>query len=293
MPAPVVPAKTYKHNQKTAMHLRLLILLLSALLLRGHMCSKALAQEAELEPINFAYAAWIGSGYYQLEDRDLYVLRLPIAIPLRSVNDDSWRISLLLPVIFAYEQFNSNFLDYITDDILGAAFVPGVEVQIPVSKNWTLKPFGQIGIGYSESTTTYIYGGGIKSLYSFQWDRVDFGLGNSLVFADEDATGNSEDEGFSMFQLGLDARHLINFSTGNRDVDIGSYVVVSRFLDTFDFFGINGDVSQRIRTLVQIGLTLGIDPPVTLLGIDFSRVGIDYTFGKDFSGIGLNLGFPF
>lgn len=275
------------------MRFRLLIFLLPVLLLCGPMCSKALAQEAELSPINFAYATWIGSGYYQLEDRDLYVLRLPIAIPIRSMNDDHWGINLLLPVTFAYEQFNSNFLDYIFDDILGAAFVPGVEVQIPVSKNWTLKPFGQIGIGYSESTTTYIYGGGIKSLYSFQWSGVDFGLGNSLIFAGEDATGNSEDEGFSMFQIGLDARHLINFSTGNRDTDIGSYVVVSQFLDTFDFFGINGEVSQRVRTLVQIGVTLSIDPPVTLLGIDFSRVGIDYTFGNDFNGIGLNLGFPF
>jgi len=275
------------------MRLRLLILLLPVLLLYGHRCSKALAQEADLAPINFAYATWIGSGYYQLEDRKLYVLRIPIAIPLRSVNDDHWGINLLLPVTFAYEQFNSNFFDFNIDDILGAAFVPGVEVQIPVSKNWILKPFGQIGIGYSESTTTYIYGVGIKSLYSFQWGRVDFGLGNSLIFAGEDATGNSEDEGFSMLQIGLDARHLINFTTGKRDADIGSYVVVSRFLDTVDFFGINGEVSQKIRTLVQIGLTLGIDPAVTLLGIDFSRVGIDYTFGNDFSGIGLNLGFPF
>jgi hypothetical protein len=175
----------------------------------------------------------------------------------------------------------------------GAAFLPGVEVQILVSNNWILKPFGQIGIGYSESTTTYIYGVGIKSLYNFQWGRVDFGFGNSLVFADEDSTGNSEDEGFSMFQVGLGARHLINFSTGNRDADIGSYFVVSRFLDTIDFFEINGKRFQRIRTFAQIGLTLGIDPPVTLLGIDFSRVGIDYTFGRDFSGIGLNLGFPF
>ena len=275
------------------MRLRLLILLLPTLLLHGHICSKALAQEVELAPINFAYATWIGSGYYQLADRELYVLRIPIAIPPRSVNDDHWDINLLLPITFAYEQFDSNFFDFNIDDIPGAAFVPGIEVQIPVSKNWILKPFGQIGIGYSESTTTYIYGGGIKSLYSFQWSGVDFGLGNSLIFAGEDATGNSEDEGFSMFQIGLDARHLINFSTGNRDTDIGSYVVVSQFLDTFDFFGINGEVSQRVRTLVQIGLTLGIDPPVTLLGIDFSRVGIDYTFGNDFSGIGLNLGFPF
>ena len=273
------------------MRLRLLSLLLPALLLSGHVCSKALAQEAE--PINFAYATWIGSGYYHLTDRELYVLRIPIAISLRSVNDDHWGINLLLPVTFAYEEFGSNFSDYIIDDILGAAFVPGVEVQIPVGKNWILKPFGQIGIGYSESTTTYIYGGGIKSLYSFQWGRVDFGLGNSLTFAVEDATGNSEDEGFSMLQIGLDARHLINFSTGNREADIGSYVVVSQFMDTFDFFGINGEVSQRVRTLVQIGLTLGIDRPVTLLGIDFSLVGIDYTFGKDFSGIGINLGFPF
>ena len=275
------------------MRLRLLIFLLPALLLSGHMRSKALAQEVELQPINFAYATWIGSGYYQLEDRKIYVLRIPAAVSLRSMSDEHWGINLLLPVTFAYEQFDLDFLDYIVDGIQGAAFVPGVEIQIPVSKNWVLKPFAQIGIGYSESTATYIYGGGIKSLYSFQWGRVEFGLGNSLIFAVEDATGDSEDEGFSMFQIGLDARHLVDFTIGKRDADIGSYVVVSRFLDTMDFFGITGEVSQRIRTLYQIGLTLGMDPPVTLLGIDFSRAGIDYTFGEDFFGIGLNLGFPF
>jgi hypothetical protein len=264
-----------------------------ALLLSGLIHQKALAQEVELQPINFAYATWIGSGFYQLADRKLYVLRIPVAIPLRSMNDDQWGINLLLPVTLAYEQFDFNSIDDIIEDIQGAAFVPGVEVIIPVSKNWALKPFAQIGIGYSESATTYIYGGGIKSLYSFQWGRVDFGLGNSLIFAAEETPGDNEDEGFSMFQIGLDARHLVDFTTGKRDADIGSYVVYSGFLDTFDFFGITGDVSQRIRRLVQVGLTLGLDPPITLLGIDFSRAGIDYTFGEDFSGIGLNLGFPF
>ena len=253
------------------MRLRLLISLLLALFLHGHMCSKAFAQEAEPSPISFAYATWIGSGYYQFEDRKLYVLRIPVALPLKSISDDDWGINLLLPATFAYEESDTD----IVDGIKGAAFVPGVEVQIPISKNWILKPFGQIGIGYSESATTYIYGGGIKSLYSFRRGRIDFGLGNSLIFAAENASGNSRDEGFSMFQIGLDARHLLNFSTGNRDADIGSYIVVSRFLDTIDFFGIKGEVSQRIRELVQIGLTLGMDPPVTLLGIDFSRVGID------------------
>jgi len=271
------------------MRLRLLILLLLALLLLGHMRSKALAQTEELASINFAYATWIGSGYYRLAGRKLYVLRVPVSIQLRPVKEDQWGIGLKLPVTLAYEDLDFD----IFDGIHGTAFLPGVEVQIRVTKNWVLKPFGQIGIGYSESTTTYISGGGIKSLYSFKWGSVDFGLGNSLIFAVEDATGDSEDEGFSMFQIGLDARHLINFSEGKQDADIGSYVVVSRFLDTMDFFGITGEVSQRIRTLVQVGLTLGMDPPVTLLGIDFSRAGIDYTFGEDFSGIGLNLGFPF
>jgi hypothetical protein len=107
------------------MRLRLLILLLPVLLLRGHMFSKALAQEAELSPINFAYATWIGSGYYQLADLELYVLRIPIAIPLRSVNDDHWGINLLLPVTFAYEQFDSNFLDLNIDDIPGRSLFAG------------------------------------------------------------------------------------------------------------------------------------------------------------------------
>ena len=108
------------------MRLRLLIFLLPALLLSGYMRSKALAQEVELQPINFAYATWIGSGYYQLEDRKMYVLRIPAAVSLRSMSDEHWGINLLLPVTIAYEKFDSNFLDYIVDGIQGAAFVPGV-----------------------------------------------------------------------------------------------------------------------------------------------------------------------
>ena len=77
---------------------RLLILLLLALLPLGHMRSKALAQTEELASINFAYATWIGSGYYRLAGRKLYVLRIPAAIPLRSMNDDHWGVNLLLPV---------------------------------------------------------------------------------------------------------------------------------------------------------------------------------------------------
>jgi len=117
---------------------------------------------------------------------------MPAAFTLRAADleksalIDRLGFRLLLPAAIGFEEETD------TNFSFGAlAFVPGLEVQIPVNKYWALKPFAQLGAG-KDSTggdLQYIYGGGLRSLISLPWKKFVFGIGNSLILAgDRDAT---------------------------------------------------------------------------------------------------------
>jgi hypothetical protein len=102
------------------------------------------------ELLNYSFAVWVGSGFYNVSgaNKRVAVLRVPAAYTLRpSQYDkadfrDKLGFRLLFPAVVALqEETDTNFT-------FGAgALVPGLEVQIPVNSFWTLKPFAQFGAG--------------------------------------------------------------------------------------------------------------------------------------------------
>jgi hypothetical protein len=247
---------------------------------------------------NYSFAVWLGSGVYKVNDADkkLAVLRVPARYSLRpmqldaSAPVDRLGFRLLLPAVLAYQKETETNFDY------GVfAFVPGLEIEIPVNKYWALKPFGQIGGGKDTAggTLQYIYGGGIKSLVSFPWRKFVFGIGNSWVVAEDHDASSHETSGFSLFNAGLDIRHPTNFTLFDRQLDIGGYFVVNYFKNNVDLLSADG-TTNKLNTLYEVGLTLGTKEPVETWMVSFDRVGIDYRWGDEgLKGIGFNLGFPF
>jgi hypothetical protein len=248
--------------------------------------------------LNYSFAVWIGSGVYKVPNADkrFAVLRAPLGYTFRSAQYDKPKFrdrlgfKLLLPAVVAVEDETE------TDFTFGAAaFVPGLEVQIPVNEYWTLKPFGQFGAGKDTAggDLNYIYGGGVRSLISFPWEKFLFGIGNSVVLAEDKNATTDESSGFSMLEAGLDVSHPIGFTFQGRELDAGFFFVVSRFFNRVDFLEDGGE-TERLNRLYTIGLTLGTRESVSIWQIDFDRVGIDYRWGNaGFQGIGFNLGFPF
>ena len=248
--------------------------------------------------MNYSFAVWVGSGIYKVKgvDKRFAVVRAPIAYTLRDAQYDKAAFRdrlgfrLLLPAIVAIEdETDTNFT------FGSMAFVPGLEVQIPVNKYWTLKPFGQFGAGKDTDggDVQYIYGGGARSLVSFPWKKFKFGIGNSIILAEDRDSGSDERTGFSMLEAGLDVRHPIGLSFRNRALDAGVFFVVSRFFNRVDFLEDGGE-SERVNRIFNIGVTLGPREPVSIWKVDFDRVGIDYRWGNSgFRGIGFNMGFPF
>ena len=258
----------------------------------------ALAGEDPGDLFNYSFAVWLGSGVYNISDADkkLAVLRVPARYRLRPMQSDKSAfidrlgLRLLLPAVLAYEEETE------TDFSFGAfAFVPGLEMEIPVNKYWALKPFGQIGAGKDTAggTLQYIYGGGIKSLVSIPWRKFVFGIGNSWIVAEDKDASSHDTTGFSLFNAGLDIRHPTNFTIFDRQLDIGGYFIINYFRNNVDLFSADGNTS-RLNTLYEVGLTFGVSEAVSIWKVDLERVGIDYRWGDEgLKGIGFNLGFPF
>lgn len=273
-----------------------LILTLSIIVVGG--TKQALAGEDPGDLYNYSFAVWLGSGVYKINDADkkLAVLRIPAGYTLRPIQDnkpamiDRVGFRLLLPAVVSYESETD------TDFSFGSiAFVPGLEVQIPVNKYWALKPFAQFGVGKDTAggTTQYIYGGGFRSLISIPWQKFVFGIGNSWVLAEDRDAKSNDTIGFSMFNAGLDIRHPTNWTLFDRKLDISGFFIVNYFQNEVDILNDEGDTS-KINTLYDVGLTFGFNDPVDIWLVSFDRVGIDYRWGdQGFKGVGFNLGFPF
>ncbi len=250
------------------------------------------------ELFNYSFAVWLGSGYYRVRDANkrIAVLRVPAKYTLRptDIEQTSWfdrlGFRLLLPAVVAYQEETS------TNFSFGAfAFVPGLEVQIPVNDYWTLKPFVQAGAGQDTAggKVRYIYGAGAKSLISIPWNKFVFGIGNSLVLAEDRDSTSKNSSGFSLVNAGLDVQYPTNLTIFDRQLDIGAFVVANFFRNRVDILE-DEDDTKRISSLYSVGLTAGSKDPISIWKVSVDRVGIEYRWGnQDFTGIGFNMGFPF
>ena len=258
----------------------------------------ALGSDDPDELLNYSFGVWVGSGIYKVKgaDKRFVVLRIPAAYTFRKAQYDKDRFidrlgyRLLIPAVLAVQdETDTNYT------FGAAAFVPGLEVQVPVNRFWTLKPFGQFGAGKDTAggNLTYIYGGGARSLISFPWNRFEFGIGNSVILAKDKNASNGDTNGFSMLEAGLDVTHPIGLTFRDHELRAGLFFVASRFFNRVEFLE-DGEDTERVNRIFNVGLTLGTDESVSIWKFSVDRVGVNYRWGNaGFRGIGFNLGFPF
>ena len=242
--------------------------------------------------INYAYATWVGTGYYSFGDRSALILRGRWAPRLlESHSHRRWELELLL-------EGTVGFYDFLTGDTSVAAVtaVPGLRVTYPVRDNWWLKPFGQIGVGkdFSGGDTTLIGAAGIKSLADFsRANDVVWQLGNSLMFADNSQSDeNLNDDGFSMFEVGLNRRSPIEARVLGRPTDLNLFFVYTEFINDLEFFQADFN-DERLKRLYKFGVAFTAQEKFSILGIKFGGGGVHVSLGDNYFGIGLNTGFPF
>lgn len=261
-------------------------------------CVNALgAVDDELDAtLNFAYATILGTGAYKVGERSVYVLNFPFSMTLREANEAQWGLKLELPFTVGIHDFDLRGVveDHTLDRLETLGFTPGLEVSIPLDDRWTLKPFGQIGytVDLREDHDAYVYVGGIKSLSVYPLESFTISVGASVTVAGQTEVSSSKSSGFGVAALGLDFRRALGVELYGYQLDGSLYVIANKYFNQLEFLSV-GDEEFSIDKTLEVGVTVGTERPVKILGVNWQRVGMGFVYGDEIEAISFNLGFPF
>ncbi len=246
--------------------------------------------------LNFAYAAQLGIGRYEVGDLTATTLKLPISIPLRRGNKDRWGMSLKLPITAGRYEASDGFpgIEFL-DQVDAVGVVPGIHFRVPVKPNWRLAPFLDVGLGKDLDTdrSAVLIAAGLGSRAHWPWKNTILTLGNRISWASNRTTDGDDSLSYANIETGLDLRLPPSVHFLGRENYWSVYFMNLYFVPQLDFSRV-GSRRQDAVQLWEVGVTFGSDETRKILWIIPVRVfGIAYRFGDGFRGVRLTAGFPF
>jgi hypothetical protein len=244
------------------------------------------AQETGAVSVHWAYSAYFGTGWYRVTgDRDVFVVRMTARWDRSEASLDSDGKKTLgyhfkIPVSLGLDSFDP-------DDPLEAADLdnvtflsvnPGIAVEIPVNRSWSLRPYASIGYGdeLGGSQSAWTYWGGLKSRFSFQAGKLDWHLLNQVGFV-----GYTPNEGRDDMIWPVMAGLEFDYPVGAPRAD-GDQTLL-HWYGTYTFFGndleftASPTLDKAIDDQWEIGAAIGRrNSPIPIWFLRFDRLGLGY-----------------
>ena len=262
--------------------------------------SSLFAEEVDIEPVNWAYSSVFGTGWYQVDgNQSLFALSLPIRQVLRksSLSESGQReigveIDWALSVGFYQIDDLPGLLD--PDNFGSAVFTPGIELEIPITQKWTLRPYANFGWGtkLGSSDNAWVYYTGIKSRYIFPTASSNWALINSIYYAGyTPSVGSSSD--LAVLQTGMEYRQkLKKISKKHGPVDL-HWTLNYSYIGEELTFGLPDGSIDAVDDQIEMAVAYGYrNKPIKLWFMEFDNLGIGYRFSSNgtFKGISINFG---
>lgn len=252
----------------------------------------ALAQVDEGDFVHWAYSAFFGTGWYSLgEEESVFAMSYGPRWGLRdaSLNEDGERsigIELRMLLSGSLHEFDLSNIPGITDidNVSTLSAVPGIEVEIPITTHWSLKPVTYLGWGTAlgGGSSSWIYWVGLKSRYELPSGSLNWALINTLYYI-----GYTPDTGSSgaitPLMTGLEIQHRFGDTTlGGDPLYLRWHAAYTRYYD-FEFSDEVVEVLGRTRTDVTDEWELGValykaDRPLQLWFLKWDQIGVAYRF---------------
>jgi len=249
--------------------------------------------------VHWAYSAYFGTGWYQVANaQDVFVMRFSPRWHWREAafDEDGGRkvgLEFRLPVTFGVHRFDGLEIPGIIDiDNFGSASVtPGVEIDIPVTERWSLKPLAYLGWGteLNGHQSAWSYWTVVKSRYLLGGDGLKLSLGNCLAYIGYTPNDGPSSDAVPVmagleFQWPVDGGRL-----GVKPFDIEGHVLYTAYMDNLNFlFG--GVSSAKIADEWELGLAIGKGPgKISFWHLEWDRIGLAYRFSGsgEFDGVSL------
>jgi hypothetical protein len=249
----------------------------------------AAAQDADVDPLllTLERAGAVSSAHatsYQ-------IYRMPLSYAVRDPADHQWGLSLTFPVsLGANELSASTGAGDFFERIQTLSIVPGLEVQTFLGPSWVLKPYAEAGLrattlGENSDATVAI---GVRSVGEYAVGAAAVRIGLAARYASPRTHRDVIDD-YTSLEVGVDVQRPLGFTAWRHAVSGGVYAI-TRY---FPRFPLPETSSLQFAWTHEVGLSLSTSPTAKILGIKIPWIGLGYRFGDAFTGVRLNLSFPF
>lgn len=274
--------------------MRLFKLLVTAV--AGFAAFPADAQESDSGVANYAYSIFVGTGRYNITDRTIYVVRMPLEFQLSEPDYADYRLgyALMVPLSVGITNFDDfrDLPEFDIDSLQTVSFAPGVEIQVPAAENWLVKPFAQAGLGWDMQSSTHsiIWGAGARTRAWFG-ENQNLLVGGELLWAGNNPNNEEPDTRFTRLALGAEYKWQTNWEPFGRRVSLHTRVIQWIYGDGLR---LEPPIERvNIDNATEIGVSFGISPPINILGYKFRQGGIGYERSDEYNAITLFTTFPF
>ena len=255
------------------------------------------AQEDTASSVPWAYGAYFGTGWYQIEgDRDIYVIRYTPRWEFREADlaEDGTRtigFEFRFPITFGLDNFSYDDLvgSADPDNLTSLSVTPGIDITIPITEKWWLRPFAAVGWGgtFNSSESVVTYWGGVKSRYSFQHGKLDWALLNSVTYVGHTPSEGPSDDFWPMMAALEFDYPLGNLTLGGEQAILNWYGMYTTFENRLES-RLGDDSTVQITDQWEIGFSIHKEhEPIKIWWFKYDRLGLAYRFSTsgDFKGI--------
>lgn len=246
---------------------------------------------------NFAFANYLGTGFYTTSGQNVFVIQLPFEHTIKAKTDTEAGWALNLPISIGFINFNNLEIGDIPDvpeidDVGTLTFVPGIEYQFPVTADWTIIPFADYGFArdFNHTSNVLITGFGIKSYANFQLKNAIFSLGNRLLYAREKSKDAATSSDYSLIETGLNYRVTSDYSFDHGPLYSNLYYINFYYPDNLVFFDRTAN-PVRVGMENEVGLTFSNLPD--FLFFEKPQLGLGLRFSKELKVYRIVFGSPF
>jgi hypothetical protein len=254
----------------------------------GRLRAETTAPEAD--PLNHAFAVYLGSGVYVSENRSVFIFRIAPRIKIRSENDHPFGIRLRINATFGFYDLNPrDLIELQFPDRLGTfALVPGIEFPIRIYDNWTLIPFLDAGPATDTEfqDLNVVVGTGFRSRAEWHDKRLTYLLWNELVYAKNLKTTSSSTEDYSLLRTDFETRGIVKYRVGKTPFDLGLLFGMDWFFDTI-IVNVPFDKPKEIGARYEVGFSTGSTERWRHFKkmVTAPRLGFSYRFGQGTSSV--------
>ena len=239
---------------------------------------------------HWAYAPAFGTGFYRVEGVDTFMITFRPKIDLRKPKDDRIGIKLTLPLSFGLQEIDADKITNpdLEDLFTTASLVPGVELDIPIGQRWRVRPFGNIGWGttLNSSESAWIYFGGAKSRYKFNWGKADLGFVNEVLWSGYQPNTGKDDH-FSRIMFGLEADYPIGKVTFQKQqLYFRPHILYYRYFENLEFL-VDFDTSTVISLdeELEVAMAVGTKELRKFWIFRPDRIGVGLRLSENLTGI--------